>query len=828
MCQDQEISRVTAELSHIVEAYRALFHGHPDAVHLIDPRGRYVEVNDRACQIKGLPRERVIGCHYSDFVAPEDRERLRRLFDGALRGHPQVLEHSWVGEDGDRRYFAVNAMPLLVDGEVRGVFAITRDITEHRQAQESLRENEVMLRAASRTARLGGWVVDLASGRIKWSDEVCAIHELPAGSSPTLEEGIAYYAPECIDRIRALFQACARDGTSFDEELQIITARGRRVWVRAIGEAVRDADGRIVQVQGAFQDISEKKGTEAELQRLESRLSVAMEAMTDAFLTVDREYRYTYLNLEAERLLGRKRKELIGRKVWEVFPDLPGTVAEISFRRAMEENCPVCYEHFYGPLNLWVEVRVYPSPEGLAVYFRDINERKRAEEEIQFLAFYDHLTGLPNRRLLMDRLKQALAVSMRRGLRGAVLFLDLDNFKTLNDTLGHTEGDILLRRVADRLTACVRATDTVARFGGDEYVIILGDLDADPEAAMAQAEVTANKVLAVLNGSSELTGGEYQGTCSIGITLFGEADDTADEIMKQADLAMYQAKASGRNTLRRFDPDMQAAVHRRVELEEELRRAVEAGEFVPFYQAQVDCEGRLLGAEALARWQHPQRGILPPAEFIELAEETGLIFAFGRLMLERVCRHIARWASSPQAPWLCVSVNVSARQFHHPEFVREVLSVIERTGVDPRQLQLELTESSLLVDMDDTIAKMKALKSRGLSFSLDDFGTGYSSLYYLKHLPLDQIKIDQRFVRGVLDDVNDAAIVRAVIALARNLGLHVIAEGVESAGERDFLTAEGCPVFQGYLFSRPVPGKEFDRLVQAGRVTCEGEIGRTG
>ncbi len=806
-----------SDFSHIPEAYRALFHGHPEAVHLVDAAGFYVDANEQACQLKGLPRERVLGRHYSEFVAAEDRERLAEIFEKALRGHPQWFEHSWVDESGQRRFYAVNAMPLMVDGQVHGVYAITQDITERRHSEQVLRENEIMLRVAGRTARLGGWVVDLASGRIKWSDEVCAIHDLPPGTEVSLEEGISFYAPEYGDRILAIFNACATEGVPYDEELEIITAKGRRLWVRAIGEAVRDGSGRITHVRGAFQDISEGKQAQAEIRQLEGRLSVAMEAMTDAFLTIDRDYRYTYANREATRLLQKPRDEIMGRTVWDVFPDLAGTVTETSFREAMDEQRPVHYELHYEPLDIWVEVGVHPWPEGLAVLFRDISERKRTEEEIQFLAFYDPLTGLPNRRLLMDRLQQKLAASVRHGLAGAVLFLDLDHFKSLNDTLGHTEGDALLRRVAECLTACVRATDTVARFGGDEYVIVLGELDSDPDEAMVQAELMAEKVLAAVSRPGNFPERARQGTCSIGITLFGKPGDTVDEIMKQADLAMYQAKASGRNTLRRFDPVMQAAVNLRVRTEAELRRGLERMEFEPFYQPQVDLDGRLAGAEALVRWRHPVTGILPPTEFIPVAEESGLIFGLGHLMLERVCRDIAAWAKFARDPEWSVAVNVSARQFHHPDFAQEVISILAETGTDPRQLLLELTESSLLVDMHDTISKMKALKDRGVSFSLDDFGTGYSSLYYLKHLPLDQIKIDQRFVRGVLDDANDAAIVRAIIALARSLGLNVIAEGVENRRVRAFLVNEGCTTFQGFLYSQPVPKDEFERFIRRGQ-----------
>ena len=819
---------MTARLSHILEACRALFHGHPDAVHLMDTQGHYVQVNERACQIRGLSRTDLIGRHYGEFVAPEERKRLGAIFEDVLSGHPRAFEHTCAAPDGARMYFTVNAIPLLVDGKVAGVYAITQDVTEHRRMEEALRDSVMMLRAASHSARFGGWLVDLAADRMRWSDEVCAIHDMPVETTLTVAEGTNFYAPESIGRFREVFQACVSRGTPFDEELEIISARGRRIWVRTIGEAVRDPDGAIAQVRGAIQDISKRKSTEAELRRLESRLSGAMEAMSDAFLTVDRDCRYSYVNREAERLLGRKREEMIGRPVWDEFLDLSGTVTEMSFRRAMDEGRTVHYEFLHEPLGKWMEVHVYPTPEGLAVYFCDIDERKRTEEEIQSLAFRDPLTGLPNRRLLMDRLQQALAASQRLGLLGTVIFLDLDNFKTLNDTLGHSEGDALLRRVAERLASCVRATDTVARFGGDEYAVVLGNLGADAEEAMTQAEIMARKILAALHQPSGESRRQGQVTCSIGITLFGMPGDTVDRIIRQADLAMYQAKASGRNTYRRFDQSVQSTVHLRVQMEEELRRAVEEEEFVPYYQPQVDIGGKLSGAEALARWSHPQRGILGPSDFIHLAEESGLIFTLGPLLLESVCRHMAAWAAHPPGPEFRVAVNVSARQFYHPDFVQQTISIIQKTGADPRQLRLELTESALLTNMDDTISKMKALKSCGVGFALDDFGTGYSSLYYLKHLPLDQIKIDQRFVRGVLDDSSDAAIVRAIIALAKSLGLNVIAEGVESAPVRDFLVAQGCPMFQGFLHGHPVPRDQFEKFFLSCPACCGNDMGGSG
>ena len=443
----------------------------------------------------------------------------------------------------------------------------------------------------------------------------------------------------------------------------------------------------------------------------------------------------------------------------------------------------------------------------------DITARKLAEDEIKHLAFYDPLTELPNRRLLLDRLQQALASSARSGHNGALLFIDLDNFKTLNDALGHDKGDLLLQQVAQRLAACVREGDTVARLGGDEFVVMLEDLSGSPEEAATQTEAVGEKILVAFNQPYLLAGHKHHGTPSIGATLFSGHRSSIADLLKQADLAMYQAKAAGRNTLRFFDQEMQAIVTDRAALEGELREAVRQQQFVLHYQPQVQGDGRMTGAEVLLRWQHPQRGMVSPAEFIFLAEETGLILPLGHWVLETACAQLAAWANQPQMARLSIAVNVSARQFHNKDFVDQVLAVLDSTGANPQRLKLELTESMLVSNVEDIIAKMTALKVRGVGFSLDDFGTGYSSLSYLKRLPLDQLKIDQNFVRNILIDPNDAAIAKMIVALAESMGLTVIAEGVESEAQRDFLAHQGCHAYQGHLFSHSLPLAEFERFV---------------
>lgn len=467
---------------------------------------------------------------------------------------------------------------------------------------------------------------------------------------------------------------------------------------------------------------------------------------------------------------------------------------------------------------LWLAITAVLDEKGVATnyvgVFSDITLHKQAQDRIELLAFSDPLTELPNRRLLMDRLHHALAASARHGRCGAVLLIDLDNFKTLNDTLGHDKGDLLLQQVAQRLTTCVREGDTVARLGGDEFVVMLEGLAEYPEEAARQTEAVGEKILAALNQPYLLADVENRSTPSIGVTLFNGHQSTIEELLKRADLAMYQSKAAGRNTLRFFDPTMQAVVTARAALEVELREAVSQQQFVLHYQPQVDGDGRTTGAEALVRWQHPERGMVSPAEFVPLAEDTGLILPLGNWVLETACTQLTLWADRPEMAHLTIAVNVSARQFRNKDFVAHVMAALDHSGADPHRLKMELTESLLLDGVEETIEKMNALKAVGVSFSLDDFGTGYSSLAYLKRLPLFQLKIDQSFVRDILTDPNDAAICRTVIALAQSLGLAVIAEGVESEAQRDFLADQGCHAYQGYLFGRPLPVDGFEAYVK--------------
>jgi diguanylate cyclase (GGDEF)-like protein len=450
-----------------------------------------------------------------------------------------------------------------------------------------------------------------------------------------------------------------------------------------------------------------------------------------------------------------------------------------------------------------------------AIIFHQYAKSLLLRRELEVLAGQDPLTLLPNRRELMDRLRKAVNLTGRLGKSGALLFIDLDRFKIINDTRGHNVGDLFLKEVAQRLVASVREMDTVARLGGDEFMIMLENLGDDLDSAARQAEVVSEKILQNIAqpyflGQSEIR----HSTASIGIALFSPNGNSVDELMKQADAAMYQAKDAGRNTVRFFNSKIQGRLIERAAMETDLREAIEQGQFALRYQSQVDSSSQVLGAEVLVRWLHPQRGVVSPGKFIPLAEEAGLIGDLGKWVLVTTCVQLARWATQPDMSHLSLAVNVSSVQFNQTDFVDQVVQILLETGADPRRLKLELTESIMVRNVDDVMTKMNTLKSMGIGFSLDDFGTGYSSLAYLKRLPMDELKIDGSFVRDILIEPNDAAIAKMVIALADSMGLRVIAEGVETAAQRDFLAGIGCHHYQGYLFSQPLPAQEFEALVK--------------
>jgi diguanylate cyclase (GGDEF)-like protein/PAS domain S-box-containing protein len=792
-----------------------------DAVVGIDAQARITDWNQRAQTLFGWSKEEAIGRELDEtIVARQHRQAhqhglARFLETGAEQVMNRRFEMTAVRRNNEEFPVELAIIPLKVGGRLEFI-AFIADITERKRAALAIEESEQRYRT------LIDWtpeaIVVHRAGRLLFVNPA-AIKLFGASSAQELigKPMLELIHPDFHQTVLARIRNFANSGNASPMiEEKFLKLDGSVIDVEVQGASII-FDGELA-VHAAIRDISERKRAEQD-QRIAATAFESQHGMTitnaqRVILRVNKAFsRIT--GYSAEEAIGRNPAMLAsGRHDRAFYAAMTNSLqregswqGEIWNRRKSGEVFPE-----------WLNISAVKDDAGLVTHyvaiFSDITSNKSAEDQIRNLAFYDPLTRLPNRRLLLDRLEQTLTASVRHRRYGALLFVDLDNFKKINDTLGHYQGDLLLEQVAGRLLNCIRDSDTVARLGGDEFVVMLDDLSENELEAAGQAKAVGGKILASLNTGYLLGNAEHHNTPSIGVTLYsGNRQESPDEPIKRAELAMYQAKSVGRNTLRFFDPQMQAEVTSRANLEADLREALLHGQFLLHYQAQVVGEGRMTGVEALVRWDHPQRGLVSPADFIALAEDTGLILPLGQWVLETACGQLAKWAKQPAFAHLGMAVNVSARQFQQENFVDNVLAVLAHTGANPKRLKLELTESVLVNDVEGMIAKMSLLKAKGVGFSLDDFGTGYSSLSYLKRLPLDQLKIDQGFVRNILTDPNDAAIAKMVIALAQSLGLTVIAEGVEMQAQRDFLAHQGCHAYQGYFFSRPLALAEFEDFV---------------
>ena len=635
-----------------------------------------------------------------------------------------------------------------------------------------------------------------------------------ADASPVL----ALVHPDDLPARRASLAYAMRTANSWELEYRICLTSGIVRWVHDVAAPQRLGDGSVLW-HGYVSDITERKLAEAQL-----RIAATAFESHDGMFITDSAGSILRVNRAFSDITGYAANEAIGQTPGLLRSGKHGA----DFYRAMRAQLAnsgswqgeIWNRRKGGEVfPEWLTITAVHDDQGDVSHyvsnFSDITGRKVAEDQIKNLAFYDPLTKLPNRRLLLDRLRQALVSTTPFHRNGALLFIDLDEFKILNDTQGHNQGDLMLREVADRLSFCVRGGDTVARLGSDEFVVLLQGLASARGEAGNQAKVVGEQIVAALCQPYQLNQFTHHGSVSVGVALFHGSDFVVEDLLKRADLAVHKAKLAGGNTLRFFDPEMQASMSARARLESDLRQALLDQQFLLYYQPQVDQDGCLLGVEALVRWSHPLRGMVSPADFIPLAEETRLILPLGQWVLETACHQLQAWHTQSHMAHLTIAVNVSALQFLREQFVDDVLQTIARTGAPAKRLKLELTESLLVHDVDSIIAKMLALKAHGVGFSLDDFGTGYSSLSYLKRLPLDQLKIDQSFLRDALNNSKDAAIVQATITLGHSLGMMVIAEGVETQTQREFLQARGCNNFQGYLFGRPGPVEALQSMATA-------------
>ena len=811
--QVEERKQVERSLGESQRLLQAVADNSAAIIWVKDLEGRYLLIHGSYEKLFDLRREEIIGKTDYELMPAERADIFRAVDQQALAAGTVVQAEEAAFHDGESATYLSVKCPLCDErGEPYALCGISTDITEHKRAEQE-RSTLAAIVESSEDAITS---VTLDGTIESWNRGAEKVYGYAADEMKGRNLSILVPADRRDEQRKTLERIRQGEGVT-DYETVRVRKDGQRIDISLTMSPVKDAAGQIIGASGIGRDITERKQAEEAL-----RIAAITFQTQEGIMITDRGARIERVNRAFTKLTGYSADEVIGRtpallksgrhdqqfyrEMWEALGRENYWQGELWNRRKDGEVYPVR-----------MTISAVQASDGRVTHyvgsFADITHRKEAEAQLHRLAFYDPLTELPNRRLLLERLRQAFAASARNGQHGAILFIDLDHFKTLNDTKGHDVGDQLLTEVAVRLLACVRGDDSVARLGGDEFVVMLEDLSKQQDTAAKRAEAVAEKIRTAVAQPYAIGGHEYHSTASIGVSLFFDHMESAEEVLKRADTALYRAKAGGRNTVRFFDPSMQAALEAHAALLEALRHALALHQLKLYVQMQADSTRRIVGAEMLLRWKHPQRGLVSPVDFIPLAEESGLIVPIGLWVLETACAQLKMWAAQPLTRELQLAVNVSARQFRQPDFVAQVRRVLELTGADPTRLTLELTESVLLDDVEYTIAMMQALKSLGVRFSMDDFGTGYSSLSYLKRLPLDQLKIDRSFVLDIDTNPNDAVIVQTIIGMSKNLRLEVLAEGVETEEQLEFLTRHGCFAFQGSLFSPPLPVADFESLV---------------
>jgi diguanylate cyclase (GGDEF)-like protein/PAS domain S-box-containing protein len=867
--EDQPILRVTLEdvtqLKHaerilqLREGYqRSLLDNFPFMVWLKDNKHRYLAVNHAFAVASGYTSENEITGKIDLEVLPKGlAKKHRKDADIVLREGKSISSEEMIEVNGHNLWFETYKSPVTIDGNIVGTVGFARDINDRKHAEMFEQFRSHILELLIDDLTLQNVLDEIVLGVEKFNPEMlCSIllidkegkHLTNASSS-----SLPTFYKAAIDGIEVAIGVGSCGTSAFTGQLVIVEDIANHPFWKDFKELAESSGLAACWSQPIFAPNGKILGTFAIYHRQphtpsEADIKLIEQTANLASIAIERKQSEDDLRIASiafesqEGMMVTDAKNII-LKVNQAFCDITGYTSDEAvghtprllsssqhsegFYDAMWE-CVHAAGHWAGEVyNRRKNGEVFPQHLTVTVVkdsngavtnhvatLTDITMNKAAAEEIKHLAFYDPLTGLPNRRLMVDRLNQALVFSARTGRDGAVLFLDLDHFKTLNDSLGHDVGDLLLQQVAERLVNCVREGDTVARLGGDEYVVLLEELSEEAPEAATQVEKIGEKILVSLNQPYLLGQHDYHCTPSIGVSLFSNHNQSQEELLKHADIAMYQAKKAGRNTIRFFDPKMQEVINMRVDLERELRKAIEKNQLHLYYQVQVDVSGRPLGAEALIRWLHPEHGLVSPFHFIPLAEETGLILPIGQWVLETACRQLKLWEQDKITRELTLSINVSAKQFRQADFVNQINQAIKNYSINPMLLKLELTESMLLDNIEETVTTMNQLKEVGIRFSLDDFGTGYSSLQYLKRLPLYQLKIDQSFVRDIAVDSSDQAIIRTIIAMAHTLNLNVIAEGVETEEQQGLLMNNGCTHYQGYFFGRPVPIEQFEVILK--------------
>lgn len=814
---EQNVIERTAELHQRHRKYHSVIQCTGEGFWQVDRDGRLLEVNPAYVRVSGYSEAELIGMRISDLEAAETQEKTAEHIRKVMRHGSDTFETQHRRKDGSLWDVEVNASFISEDG---GYFVgFFKDITERKRIENSLAESYNLLQSVIETAPVRIFWKDRESRYLgcnklfakdikeQFSQDVIGKDDFQLG----VDEHAELYRSDDLYVMEAGLP-------KLDYEESRIAPNGRPIWLKASKTPLRNEADEIIGVLGVYTDITESKRIEQEL-RIAATAFETLEGITitdadEVIIRVNRAFTQI-TGYTAEEAIGNKPSMLkSGRHDPEFYRNM-----HYALQHEGQWEGEIWDRHKDGHIYpKWLAITTVKNDCGRITHyvgsFTDISERKASEEKIKNLAFYDTLTQLANRRLLAERLEHAIAVQTRTGSYAALLFLDLDNFKLLNDTQGHGVGDELLIKVALRLKGCVRETDAVARLGGDEFIVLLEELGQVCDSAAVQAKTVAEKIVSALTEPYSLSCVVYNCSSSIGVVLFCDSGITADAVLAQADTAMYAAKKGGKNTYRFFDPAMQQELEQRAKFESALRQAISNDQLMLFYQPQVDANKQMTGVEALVRWHHPELGWILPIQFIPLAEETDIILIIGRWVLETACAQLKAWRNRRWTQNLSIAVNVSAKQFYQPGFVEEVRTVMAKYAIGPMQLKLELTESMVLKEMDAAIAKMLELKSIGVLLAMDDFGTGYSSLSYLKNLPFDQIKIDKSFVEGIKKNNNDAFIVHSVFTLGKLMGINVVAEGVENIEQDELLKSLGCIAFQGYLFGKPVPIEELERQLR--------------
>ena len=829
--QNEELRQFQLDLNISQERYFDFYDMAPVGYCTVNDKGRVLQANLTSAKLLGVPRESLIEKSFMRFIEPADQDifylmrnqliATQAVQSCELRLRSPNVPASWVS-------LTVNVAPTLDHGFVMHI--VLNQIDERKRIELEVLAAKEYAENIVETVREPMLVLD-AELKI-----LSANHSFYSTFGVAPENTIGQFVYDLgnrqwdIPKLRVLLEEIIPNTSVFNgyEVEHDFPGLGPKTIVLNARVIIEQTDNRKL-ILLAMEDITERKRISDALNASAARLHLMFDRATDGIVMLSGDGKLLEVNASFAQMHGYTQAEMASLHLRdldtpEAVQKLPGLLERVLAGETL--NFEVTHYHKNGhiiTLEVSSSLIVTNGERLIQAFHRDITNRKQVEETVHRLAFYDLLTGLANRMLLKDRLARSMLAGERSGNYGALMFLDLDNFKPLNDQYGHGAGDLLLAEVAKRLKNCVRQVDTVARFGGDEFVVLLEDLTSDKEQAHSQADMVAGKIRSLLADPYVLqtvTGDfgtlqtiEHKCTVSIGVALFLGQTNTEEDVLKWADLAMYKAKDTGRDRVFFFDHLMQIENTNRVAFEENLREAILRKQFFIYYQAQISGKHEITGVEALLRWQHPTRGWVSPAEFIPTAEKTGLILPLGLWVLETACNQLTLWSKRPQTAHLTMAINISAQQFHQADFVDQVLAVLARSGANPRQVQLELTENALITEFDSVVAKMALLKAAGISFSLDDFGTGYSSLSALKRLPLARLKTAQKIVGGIPADPDDLATAKAVIALGDTLGLAVIAEGVETEAQRELLAAMGCHNFQGFLFSPALPADEFEALV---------------